>query len=57
MMKKGTRKLALCSETIRALTHMDLALVAAGANDRVVGTQDAGTGCPLQVAAAAEPAK
>ena len=57
MMKRSTRKLALRSETIRALTQMDLALVAAGANDRVVGTQDAGTGCPLQVAAAAEPAK
>jgi len=57
MMKKSTRKLALRSETIRALTQMDLVLVAAGADDRVVGTQDAGTGCPLQAAAAAEPAK
>jgi hypothetical protein len=57
MMKKSTRKLTLRSETIRALTQMDLVLVAAGADDRVVGTQDAGTGCPRQAAAAAEPAK
>jgi hypothetical protein len=56
-MKKSTRKFALRSETIRALTQMDLVLVAGGADDRVVGTQDAGTGCPLQAAAAAEPAK
>ena len=55
-MKKSTRKLAIRSETIQALAHMDLALVAAGANAQVVGTQDAGTGCPLQTAAA-EPAK
>jgi len=45
-MKKSTRKLAIRSETIQALAHMDLALVAAGANAQVVGTGDAGTGCP-----------
>jgi hypothetical protein len=55
MMKKSTRKLAIRSETIRAITRMDLVLVAAGANAQAAGTEGANTGCPVQ--AATEPAK
>jgi len=58
-MKRSTRRLAIRSETIRALSQLDLVLVAtAGANAQEVGTGNAGTGCPLVAAAAvAEPAK
>ena len=56
-MKRSTRKLAIRSETIRALSQLDLVLVATGgANALEVGTGGANTGCPL-VQAAAEPAK
>jgi hypothetical protein len=50
MMRRSTRKLAIHSETIRAIARMDLVLVAAGANAQAADTGNAGTGCPLQAA-------
>jgi hypothetical protein len=56
MTKKSTRKLAIRSETIRAIARMDLVLVAAGANTQLADTEGANQGCQFQ-AAATEPAK
>jgi hypothetical protein len=56
MMRRSTRKLAIRSETIRAIARMDLVLVAAGANTQLADTEGANKGCLLQ-AAATEPAK
>jgi hypothetical protein len=51
MMKRSTRKLAIRSETIRALSQLDLVLVAAANAHEIEGTGNAGTSCPLKLAA------
>jgi hypothetical protein len=56
-MKKSPLKLVIRRETVRALSQLDLVLVAAGGDaQEVVGTGNAGTGCPF-VPAAMQPAK
>lgn len=57
-MKKSPLKLMIRRETVRALSQLDLVLVAAGGNPDVqqMDTGNAGTGCPF-IPAAMQPAK